>query len=92
MFVIVVGGSVLNVIGRDEEDPPVFIAVTTIFSPNVKSGDRFENVTDGVAVSELSVEGVMDTPLRVNAYEVAPTPPVHCRVNPDTLISEDDDI
>ena len=25
MFVIAVGGSVLNVIGREEEEPPVFI-------------------------------------------------------------------
>jgi hypothetical protein len=55
MFVIAVGGSVLNVIGREEEEPPVFSAVTTKFSPNVKSGDIFLNVTDGVAVSEESI-------------------------------------
>ena len=80
----------LNIIGREDEDPPVFVAVSTIFSPNVSSGDRFVKVTDGRGVRELSMEGDIDTPLRVNVYAVAPTPPVHCRVNPDTLFSVDD--
>ncbi len=88
--VIFVGGNVLKMIGREDEKPPVFIAATTIFSPNLRSGDRFVKVACGRGVRELSMEGDMDTPLRVNEYEVAPTPPVHCRVNPDTLFNVDD--
>jgi hypothetical protein len=90
IFVIFVGGNVLKMIGTDDEEPPVFIAVTTIFSPNVSSGDTYVNVADGTAVRELSVEGLMDTPLRVNEYEVAPTPPVQFNTNPDTPFSTDD--